>query len=174
MCLPQHLAIVMEYVGGGNLQQFVEGAGRLPEWQARCFFQQLILALQVRLGSAAGGRAVGAADVQSWRSACQQQQQQQQGWAAYGWDQRRALLAAAELHTPTNPPATCRLVQYCHANLRIAHRDIKLGNVLLNTKYQIPILKLCDFGYSKAGGGGAAGPSCSMHNAASRRLCCSS
>ena len=42
---PQHLAIVMEYVGGGNLQQFVERAGRLPEWQARCFFQQLILAL---------------------------------------------------------------------------------------------------------------------------------
>jgi serine/threonine-protein kinase SRK2 len=80
----KHLAIVMEYVGGGNLQQYVEGAGRLPEWQARCFFQQLILALQ-----------------------------------------------------------------YCHANLRIAHRDIKLGNVLLNTKYQIPILKLCDFGYSK-------------------------
>jgi len=38
------------------------------------------------------------------------------------------------------------LPQYCHANLRIAHRDIKLGNVLLNTKYQIPILKLCDFG----------------------------
>lgn len=38
----------MEYVGGGNLQQFVEAAGRLPEWQARCFFQQLILALQVR------------------------------------------------------------------------------------------------------------------------------
>lgn len=80
----KHLAIVMEYVGGGNLQQYVEAAGRLPEWQARCFFQQLILALQ-----------------------------------------------------------------YCHANLRIAHRDIKLGNVLLNTKYQIPILKLCDFGYSK-------------------------
>lgn len=37
----------MEYVGGGNLQQYVEAAGRLPEWQARCFFQQLILALQV-------------------------------------------------------------------------------------------------------------------------------
>ncbi|PSC72848.1 sulfur stress regulator [Micractinium conductrix] len=80
-----HLAIVMEYVGGGNLQQYVEAAGRLPEWQARCFFQQLILALQ-----------------------------------------------------------------YCHASLHIAHRDIKLGNVLLNTKYQIPILKLCDWGYSKS------------------------
>lgn len=81
---PQYLGIVMEYVGGGNLQQYVEKAGRLPEWQARCFFQQLILALR-----------------------------------------------------------------HCHRCLNIAHRDIKLGNVLLNTKYQIPILKVCDFGYSK-------------------------
>ena len=59
---------------------------------------------------------------------------------------------------PSPPPPP--LPQYCHANLRIAHRDIKLGNVLLNTKYQIPILKLCDFGYSKVrrkGGGGGGG-----------------
>lgn len=74
----------MEYVGGGNLQQYVERVGILPEWLARCFFQQLILALH-----------------------------------------------------------------YCHEQLNIAHRDIKLGNILLNTKYQIPILKICDFGYSK-------------------------
>lgn len=74
----------MEYVGGGNLQQYVERAGRLPEWLARCFFQQLILALH-----------------------------------------------------------------YLHQTVNIAHRDIKLGNILLNTKYRIPILKICDFGYSK-------------------------
>lgn len=81
---PSHLAIVMEYVGGGNLQEWVERHGRLPEWQARCFFQQMILALH-----------------------------------------------------------------YIHKNLGIAHRDIKLGNILLNDRYQVPILKLCDFGYSK-------------------------
>lgn len=80
----QHLAIVMEYVGGGNLQSFVEKHSKIPEWQARCFFQQLILALH-----------------------------------------------------------------YIHKSLGIAHRDIKLGNILLNDKYQVPILKLCDFGYSK-------------------------
>ncbi|GAB4820500.1 hypothetical protein N2152v2_007546 [Parachlorella kessleri] len=78
------LAIVMEYVGGGNLQQYVEKKSRLPEWEARCFFQQLILALD-----------------------------------------------------------------YCHRSVNVAHRDIKLGNILLNTKYAIPILKICDFGYSK-------------------------
>lgn len=75
----------MEYVGGGNLQQWVERHGRLPEWQARCFFQQIVLALH-----------------------------------------------------------------YIHKSLGIAHRDIKLGNILLNDLYQIPILKLCDFGYSKS------------------------
>lgn len=79
-----HLAIVMEFVGGGNLQSWVEKNRRLAEWQARCFFQQLILALH-----------------------------------------------------------------YSHKSAGIAHRDIKLGNILLNDKYQVPILKLCDFGYSK-------------------------
>jgi serine/threonine-protein kinase SRK2 len=80
-----HLCIAMEYVGGGNLQQWVEARGRLPEWQARCFFQQLALALR-----------------------------------------------------------------YAHASALVAHRDVKLGNVLLNDRYAVPILKLCDFGYSKA------------------------
>ena len=80
----QYLAIVMEFVPGGNLQSWVEKHRRLPEWQARCFFQQLILALH-----------------------------------------------------------------YSHKSIGIAHRDIKLGNILLNDKYQVPILKLCDFGYSK-------------------------
>jgi len=74
----------MEYVGGGNLQAWVERYHCLPEWQARCFFQQIILALH-----------------------------------------------------------------YIHKSLGIAHRDIKLGNILLNDRYQVPILKLCDFGYSK-------------------------
>lgn len=74
----------MEYVGGGNLQQWVERHGRLPEWQARCFFQQITLALH-----------------------------------------------------------------YIHKALGIGHRDIKLGNILLNDSYDVPILKLCDFGYSK-------------------------
>jgi len=74
----------MEFVGGGNLQQWVERNRRLPEWQSRCFFQQITLALH-----------------------------------------------------------------YIHKALGIAHRDIKLGNILLNARYQVPILKLCDFGYSK-------------------------
>jgi serine/threonine protein kinase len=65
---------------------------------------------------------------------------------------RWSLLVYGTQHPLPLPTTLCpppARAQYCHANLRIAHRDIKLGNVLLNTKYQIPILKLCDFGYSK-------------------------
>lgn len=85
MLTSRHLGIVMEYVGGGNLQSFVERRGPLPEALARCFFQQLVLALR-----------------------------------------------------------------HCHARLGIAHRDIKLGNLLLDDRFAVPILKICDFGYSKA------------------------
>lgn len=41
----KHLAIVMEYVAGGNLHQLVNSWGGLPEALARWFFQQLIVAL---------------------------------------------------------------------------------------------------------------------------------
>jgi len=40
-------------------------------------------------------------------------------------------------------------LHHSHRNLGIAHRDIKLGNILLNDSFKVPILKLCDFGYSK-------------------------
>ena len=41
----KHLAIVMEYVAGGNLHQLVNRQGGLSEKLARWFFQQLIVAL---------------------------------------------------------------------------------------------------------------------------------
>ncbi|KAL4535681.1 hypothetical protein Ndes2437A_g06384 [Nannochloris sp. 'desiccata'] len=45
------------------------------------------------------------------------------------------------------PNYLCIVMEYVGGG--IAHRDIKLGNILLNDRYQVPILKLCDFGYSK-------------------------
>eukprot|EP00208_Stichococcus_sp_RCC1054_P006645 CAMPEP_0206137726 /NCGR_PEP_ID=MMETSP1473-20131121/2795_1 /ASSEMBLY_ACC=CAM_ASM_001109 /TAXON_ID=1461547 /ORGANISM="Stichococcus sp, Strain RCC1054" /LENGTH=349 /DNA_ID=CAMNT_0053530941 /DNA_START=308 /DNA_END=1357 /DNA_ORIENTATION=- len=39
-------------------------------------------------------------------------------------------------------------VDYCH-RLGIANRDIKLDNVLLDGSQPLPIIKMCDFGYSK-------------------------
>ena len=54
----------------------------------------------------------------------------------------------------------CRYVLICvdiHHHQGIANRDIKLENTLLNSNYEtalrtsqrFPIMKLCDFGYSK-------------------------
>lgn len=39
-------------------------------------------------------------------------------------------------------------VDYCHRK-GVACRDIKLENILLGRGEMLPILKLCDFGYSK-------------------------
>lgn len=39
-------------------------------------------------------------------------------------------------------------VEYCHRK-GVVNRDIKLDNILLQEAGAIPIIKLCDFGYSK-------------------------
>lgn len=45
MCVPPYLAIVMEYVPGGDMFQYVVSRRGLPESEARWFFQQLILGM---------------------------------------------------------------------------------------------------------------------------------
>lgn len=45
MCVPPYLAIVMEYVPGGDMFQYVVSRRGLPEAEARWFFQQLILGM---------------------------------------------------------------------------------------------------------------------------------
>ena len=40
-----HLAVVLEYVEGGDLFQYCAENGPLPEEQARRFFQQLVIGL---------------------------------------------------------------------------------------------------------------------------------
>mmetsp|Transcript_33756 Transcript_33756/g.85431 ORF Transcript_33756/g.85431 Transcript_33756/m.85431 type:complete len:539 (-) Transcript_33756:1450-3066(-) len=82
---PRYLGVVMEYVNGTNLQQYLEAnGGRLDEDVARFIFQQLMIA-----------------------------------------------------------------VDFCHKNGKV-NRDIKLANVLLQLNgNQLPLVKLCDFGFSK-------------------------
>lgn len=45
MCVSPYLAIVMEYVPGGDMFQYVVSRRGLPESEARWFFQQLILGM---------------------------------------------------------------------------------------------------------------------------------
>ena len=39
-------------------------------------------------------------------------------------------------------------LDYCHRR-GVANRDVKLENVLLQSGHRLPLVKLCDFGYSK-------------------------
>ncbi|GAX81597.1 hypothetical protein CEUSTIGMA_g9025.t1 [Chlamydomonas eustigma] len=77
-----YLGIVMEFVGGGDMFEYVVKKNGLREEEARWFFQQLIVGLD-----------------------------------------------------------------YCH-RMGVVNRDIKLENTLLDTSPR-PLVKLCDFGYSK-------------------------
>lgn len=84
MSVPPYLAIVMEFVPGGDMFQYVVSRRGLPESEVRWFFQQLILGMD-----------------------------------------------------------------YCHRK-GVMSRDIKLENTLLVLQPdKKPLLKLCDFGYSK-------------------------
>jgi serine/threonine-protein kinase SRK2 len=42
---PRHLAIVMEYVPGGDLMELITARGCLPEDEARWLFQQLVVGI---------------------------------------------------------------------------------------------------------------------------------
>ena len=44
-----------------------------------------------------------------------------------------------------------RAVEFCHQN-RIVHRDVKPENILISTKEQQLIVKLCDFGFARTVG----------------------
>lgn len=84
MCCPPYLGIVMEFVPGGDMFQYVVQRRGLPENEARWFFQQLVLGMD-----------------------------------------------------------------YAHRK-GVMSRDIKLENTLLVLQPdKKPLLKLCDFGYSK-------------------------
>ncbi|GAB4822382.1 hypothetical protein N2152v2_009428 [Parachlorella kessleri] len=85
LAAPPYVGIVMEYVSGGTLFDYVAQRGGLPEPEARWFFQQLLIGLD-----------------------------------------------------------------YCHRR-GVMNRDIKLQNTLLAPQPAgvPPMVKLCDFGYSK-------------------------
>ena len=61
-------------------------------------------------------------------------------------------IAEKEVYTEAEARDTCRFffeaVRYCHRK-RIAHRDIKLDNLLLVDKEDIGTVKLADFGFAK-------------------------
>jgi serine/threonine protein kinase len=61
LCVPPYLALVMEYVPGGDMFQYVVSRRGLPEAEARWFFQQLVLGMDYchRKGEDRGGEQEG-------------------------------------------------------------------------------------------------------------------
>lgn len=114
-----YLAIAMEYAAGGDMFQYVKHRGGLEEVEARWFFQQLIIGMDYCHKMACHMPPSTIVMVGCIASVC------------------RAFLL---------PGRVCS-----HKNMSlqgVVNRDIKLENTLLDGSKR-PLLKICDFGYSK-------------------------
>ena len=131
----QYLAIAMEYAAGGDMFEHVVRKGGLKESEARWFFQQLL---------------VGVDYVHRMVSFRHQQ---------VHTNSRCPLvyLLVLRCHVLQNPPAelvapalhpSVSQTDYIVFLQGVANRDIKLENTLLDGSPR-PLLKICDFGYSK-------------------------
>jgi serine/threonine-protein kinase SRK2 len=131
-----HLAIAMEYAQGGDMFKYIcrhKPHCRLLESQARWIFQQLIIGLDYCHNKVQTSPAV----LCSTRAECDQ-----------------VMLTKYSLTTSAN----ARGWNDDHHNLNapwlqgVANRDLKLENLLLDrdgSDGTRPLLKICDFGYSK-------------------------
>ena len=147
---PEHLAIVMEHLPEGDLFQYLQQRRSLPESEARWCFQQLVLAIDYShrvvssqaepagqpgkavLRCPAGGAATSTPACSRWPGPPSSASQ----------TQAQGRLRPARARLPLRPAGRAQ---------GVANRDIKLENALL-ARRSPPVLKLCDFGYSKARG----------------------
>jgi serine/threonine-protein kinase SRK2 len=133
---PTHLAIVMEYAPGGDMFEYVVRKNGLREEEARWFFQQLIVGLdychrQVGRQSAAAAQLAEAAPARRFL-----------------WGGEEAGLLWRPLRTvATDWDGAWR----AGCAQGVVNRDIKLENTLLDSSPR-PLVKICDFGYSKVPG----------------------
>ena len=132
---PEYLALVMEFIRGGNLLNYIRAhpATRLCEFQARWFFQQLCIGVDYmhrrvrRAPAQCSGLTLSA-------------------WPGVTYYQEWPLALRCQCHTSVRNGAPTVGVQ------NIANRDLKLENLLLDRDGKDgtrPLLKICDFGFSK-------------------------
>jgi serine/threonine protein kinase len=167
----KYLGIVMEYAAGGDMFEYVAQKEGLHENEARWFFQQLVMAIDychimVRSGWTSLSRDLELRQnvasclacfghVACWpRPLAIAREISTDHWHS---GQQRELLAsnsncassaACLQHMCPSPVAGsgCHLLSCVLQG--VVNRDIKLENALLD-KSARPLVKLCDFGYSK-------------------------
>lgn len=144
----QYLAIAMEYAAGGDMFEHVVRKGGLKESEARWFFQQLLVGVDYvhRMVSAphSAGPAAGYFGLIFFPELLLYGNCKAQHSAV-------AVCQAPANSRSTNSSHTVSQQTVDASPQGVANRDIKLENTLLDGSPR-PLLKICDFGYSKVCG----------------------
>jgi serine/threonine-protein kinase SRK2 len=130
---PHYLAIAMEFASGGDMFEYVVRKNGLKEDEARWFFQQLIVGLDYchKMVRRRAPRPGGARAAVAGAAPCDR--------------------VPAGRGQPPRPRAPEPPPNLCPPNPQgVVNRDIKLENTLLDSSPR-PLVKICDFGYSKVG-----------------------
>ena len=139
---PLDIYVVMEYVKGGELFDYIVEKGRLLEDEARHFFQQV----RTRLNRQQ-------AQLSRWHGACSTDLIGHHAIVIAGCisaevqparSGARARASAAHNRSHAHRLQIISGLEYCHRNM-VVHRDLKPENLLLDGKSHI---KLADFGLS--------------------------
>jgi serine/threonine-protein kinase SRK2 len=133
-----YVCIAMEYATGGSLFHYVQRHGRLKEPVARWFFQQLVLGVDYCHKKVRRLRGVDDGLGDPSLPGCRAGDLARRSAPCRAAGSRQATAPTAR--APRTPPQG------------VANRDIKLENTLLQevSTLPLPLVKICDFGYSKA------------------------
>lgn len=140
---PTHLAIVMEYAPGGDMYQYVLQRRGLAEFDALWFFQQVVIAVDYCHKMVLCVMVVVGC---FWYS----------GWLmTWGcvWGCVCVCIVQRTIHDCIATVDWMGCTDSCTIAIHpitqgIVNRDIKLENTLLDDSPR-PLIRLCDFGYSK-------------------------